>query len=247
MPFTNEYIDKNTPIPLYYQLKEIILKKIKDGEINPGDLIPTEVEFNEIFNLSRTTIRQALTELVQDGYLYRVKGKGTFVAKPKIVQDFMQRIEPYSEQMKRLNMTPKTEVLTFSELKAPEDVETELGLKKGDKVVLLRRLRYANDEPIVVLDTYLPMQCSAILNEDMEKTGLYEFLSRKESTRIIRVVRQVEAVVAGEIEHKYLKIPVGYPIQLTTTIGYNENSQPIEYSIAHYRGDKNKFIIELKV
>jgi len=245
MPFQNEYVDKNTPIPMYYQLKEIILKEIREKQLKPGDMLPTEEEFCKIFDLSRTTVRQAMIELVGDGHLYRIKGKGTYIAKPKILQDFMRKLESYSEQMKRLNMTPKTEVLDIKRISATEEVSEALNINEGDDVVLLKRLRYANDDPIVVLDTYLTVACADILNIDMKKTGLYEFMSRSRNTKVIKVIRQIEAVAATKQESEALQIHAGYPIQLTTTIGFNEDEEPVEYSIAKYRGDKNKFIVEL--
>ncbi len=232
---------------MYYQLKNIILQKIKENVLKPGDMLPTEAEFSEMYDLSRTTIRQAIIELVGEGYLYRVKGKGTFVAKPKIVQDFMRKLESYSDQMKRLNMTSRTKVLSLRSEKANNEVAQALGISVNDDVMLLRRLRYANDEPIVVLDTYLPPSCADILDYDMEKTGLYEYLGKRRETKVIRVIRQIEAVAACKFESEFLEIPIGYPIQMTTTIGFNEENDTVEYSVARYRGDKNQFIVELRV
>ena len=104
-------IDKSVPIPLYFQLKELILAEIKEGHYKSGDLIPTEKEISDAFQISRTTVRQAITELVQEGRLYRVKSKGTYVAQPKITQEFIRKIESFNDQMYRSGMTPSTEVL----------------------------------------------------------------------------------------------------------------------------------------
>ena len=104
-------IDKSIPIPLYFQLKKLILSEIKEGNYRSGELIPTEKEISDAFQISRTTVRQAITELVQEGWLYRVKSKGTFVAQPKISQDYIRKIESFNNQIFRLGMTPSTEVL----------------------------------------------------------------------------------------------------------------------------------------
>ena len=246
MSFQNHSIDKSTPIPMYFQLKNIVLDEIKSGNIKSGDILPTEIEFGEMFGLSRTTIRQAILELVTQGYLYRIKGKGTFVGKPKLMQDFMRKIESYDEQMKRLNMTPSTKVLKNQSVKASLEVSKALNIQEDDDVILLRRLRFADDVPVVILDTYLTFDCNDVLTKDMEQTGLYEYLSKKPSSGIRRVVRQFEAVGASADESKYLQIDEGHPIQLVTTTGYNATGKVIEYSIAKYRGDKNKFIVELE-
>lgn len=245
MAFKNKEIDRDTPIPMYFQLKNIILDEIKNGRLKPGDLLPTELELGESFNLSRTTVRQAVIELVGEGYLYRIKGKGTFVAKPKLVQDFMRTIESYSEQMKRLKLTPGTKVLKNKIVHADEEIAGALGIKTGGEVVLLRRLRFANDEPIVVLDTYLINDCAGIVQMNMEKQGMYDYLSRSRETKIKRVVRHFEAVAATGEMAEHLQVDMGSPIQKVTTIGFNQDGKPIEYSIAEYRGDKNRFTVEL--
>lgn len=103
-------IDKSVPVPLYYQLKEAILDEIRKGNYESGSMIPTEKNISDFFQISRTTVRQAITELVQEGWMYRVKSKGTFIAQKKIQQDFMQKLETYEEQMKRLGVVPKTEI-----------------------------------------------------------------------------------------------------------------------------------------
>lgn len=247
MPFKNDYIDKDVPIPMYYQLKEIIRKKINDGIFKPGDLLPTEAEFSEMFDLSRTTIRQAIMDLVSDGYLYRVKAKGTYVAKPKINQNFMQYIEPFDEQMKRLKMETTTNVLFFDVIDANEEVARALDIQISDRVVYLQRVRHANGEPIMLLDTFLPLICKDILDEDMTKVGVTEFMTRRPETKIVRAIRQIEAVLTGQAENRYLNIPIGHPLQLVTSYGFNNKGRNVEYSIVKYRGDKNKFTVEVRL
>ena len=247
MTYSEISINKNTPIPLYYQLKQGLLKLIENGTLHPGDCLPTEAEFNQMFNVSRTTTRQAIMELVQEGYLYRVKGKGTFVSSPKLTQDFMQRLEPFSEQMKRLNVTTFTKILEFSTASAPEAVAEVFGLRPGDEAIHLLRLRYADDDPLVVVDTYLPISCEYLLGVDIASNGLYKSLSLQTSTRVVRVKREIEATLASAPIAKLLEVAPKSAVQKTTTIGYNLFDTPIEYSVAHYRGDKNKFQVELAV
>ena len=114
----NKELDKRVPIPLYFQLKEMIVDEIKSGKYEVDSLIPTEKEMSERFDISRTTVRQAITELVQEGWLYRVKSKGTFIARQKIRQDFLQRLETFADQMNRIGMEPSTEVLEYKVTKA---------------------------------------------------------------------------------------------------------------------------------
>lgn len=235
-------IDKSVPVPLYYQLKEAILDEIRKGNYESGSMIPTEKNISDFFQISRTTVRQAITELVQEGWMYRVKSKGTFIAQKKIQQDFMQKLETYEEQMKRLGVVPKTEILEFRVVYAPHIVAEKLQIPEKSEVIYLYRKRFADEVPIVLVETYLPMaDCEFIIDEDMQTESLYKKLGKTENTRIYCVKRIVEAVEASSNDVKLLNIKKGKPVQKFETVGYNVFGKPIEYSIARYRGDYNRF------
>lgn len=240
--FHSRTLDKGVPIPLYFQLKELIIEAIKSGEYKNGSLIPTEKEFSEMYQISRTTVRQAVTELVQEGWLYRVKSKGTFVSTPKINQDFIQRLETFQEQMERSGMKPGTEVLALEVVPALGHVAEELQLKEGEKVIYLHRRRFANEEPIVTAETYLPYAlCKFVLQHDFVKESLYEILRQSEETEVLCIRRRVEAVEATAQDAAYLNMKQGKPIQLFYSTGCNVYGKPIVYSVARYRGDRNSF------
>ncbi len=248
MPFTEASIDKSTPVPMYYQLKNIILKAIKDESLKPGDMIPTELEFSDMFNISRTTIRQAIGELVTEGYLYRIKSKGTFVAKPKVQQAFVSRIKASHELVREQNLIPATEILELKEASAPIEAAAILGIKEGARTAKMVRLRYVNGEPIIFSESYLPLPlCADILNTNMEECGLYQFLDKKDETRAVRSTRSMTAIVAGKYEAAIMHIPKGAPIQLTKSVSYNKSDLPVEYTISKFRGDRNEFVVELNI
>lgn len=237
-------INRNIPIPLYFQLKTLILDEIKSGHYKVGSLIPTEKDFSDYFLISRTTVRQAITELIQEGWLYRVKSKGTFVAQPKISQDFIKKLESFNDQILRSGMTPSTEVLDFKTMKADSDTAKNLQLKEGERVIYLYRKRLADGEPIVTLETYLPYCiCSFVLEHNLKEERLYSILNQSKETSVFRVNRIVEAIEADKNDEKYLNIERGKPIQHFSSIGYNVYDRPIEYSLARYRGDRNRFEI----
>lgn len=244
----NKQLDKNVPIPLYFQLKEMLVEEIKSGKYEVDSLIPTEKEMSEQFGISRTTVRQAITELVQEGWLYRVKSKGTFIARQKIKQDFLQRLETFAEQMNRIGVTPSTEVLDFKTTKATKEVAEHLQLQEGDKVIYLFRRRFGDNEPILTVETYLPYEkCSFLVDCEFEKTSLYDSLSTHEETRIYSATRYIEAVEATAKDSQYLHIKKGAPVQLSYTEGFTEDHVPLEYSIARYRGDMSSFKISVYV
>lgn len=246
MAILDHEIDKNTPIPLYFQLKNIILDEIRKGGYREGDLIPTEKEIGDAFGLSRTTIRQAITELVSEGRLYRVKSKGTFVAKEKLKQDFIKRLETFDDTIRRLGKEPSTKVLELKAVKAPEEVAEKLKLGRSGKCVYLSRIRYADSEPNVLVRTWLPFdRCRFVLENDLERKSLYRVLSAREETRIAHINRVMEALPATAEDARMLDLKTGEPIHFFTSVGFNAKEEPIEYSLAKYRGDRNRFEVDL--
>ena len=248
MGLRDKAIDKTIPVPLFYQLKTLILDEIKQDHYKAGDMIPTAEELSNIFEISRTTIRQAITELVQEGWLYRVKGKGTFVTRPKIEHSFIKKVESFNDEMTRIGMVPSTEVLDLKIITAGPKVAKGLKINEKDQVVYLFRKRMADGEPIVTIRTYLPYRsCAYIMEHDFEQESLYHMLSEKEETRVCMAHRTIEAVEATTEDARYMEIKPGKAIQLSTTVGYNIFSQPIEYSIARYRGDRSSFDVNIRI
>lgn len=242
MGLRDKAIDKTIPVPLFYQLKTLILDEIKQDHYKAGDMIPTEEEISNIFEISRTTIRQAITELVQEGWLYRVKGKGTFVTRPKIEHSFIKKVESFNDEMTRIGMVPSTEVLDLKIITAGPKVAKGLKINEKDQVVYLFRKRMADGEPIVTIRTYLPYSsCGFILEHDLEKERLYTILGSSTETAVYRVERRIEAVEAEKEDVELLKIKQGKPIQFFESTGYNVFGDVIEYSLARYRGDRNYF------
>ncbi len=244
----NKQLDKSVPIPLYFQLKTLLLEEIKSGKYEVDSLIPTEKEISEMLGISRTTVRQAITELVREGWLYRIKSKGTFIARKKINQDFLQRLETFSEQMNRIGVAPSTEVLKFETVQADREVAENLRIKEGDPVIYLFRRRFGDEVPVVTVKTYLPYEkCSFLMDCDFKNNSLYDSLAVRGATRIYSARRFVEAVAADSEDSKYLNIKKGAPVQLFHTIGYNQDGIPLEYSIARYRGDMSSFQLNVYV
>lgn len=238
-------LDRTVPIPLYFQLKNIISTEINAGSYHPDDVIPTEEELISHFNISRTTVRQAITELVQEGRLYRVKSKGTFVAQNKLNTDFISRLEPFNDQVARLGKVPSTQVLDFRQGAAPANVAEALRIQPNDPIIFLQRLRYADGVPIVLIKTYLPAALSGILmNQDFEKESLYRVLESHGSAYKVHYIRRIiEAIQAPESISQLLECRTDVPLLFFASTGYTAEDVPMEYSLAYYRGDCNKFEI----
>ncbi len=241
-------LDKTVPIPLYFQLKTLLLDELKSGAYPVDSMIPTEKELSKMFDISRTTVRQTMAQLVQEGWLYRVKSKGTFVARTKIKQDFIRRLETYKEQMERLGYVPSTQLLALEATTMPDHIVSQANITPGMKAVYMFRRRFASGEPIVTVETYLPYDsCSFLMDHDMSSESMYDVLSTRETTRICRVTRVLEAVAANSQDSELLDVKRGKPIHYFKTIGYNKMDEPIEFSFARYRGDRNRFEVDLLI
>ncbi|QUI20850.1 GntR family transcriptional regulator [Vallitalea pronyensis] len=243
--FKKYTVNKSTPIPLYFQFKNILIEMMKDDVLKPGDMIPTEFELCEIYGISRTTIRQALTELVNEGKFYRVKGRGTFVAQTKIKHDFTKKVKSFKDEMSNHGYTPSTKVLEFKVVPATPEVSSALGLSPNADVIYLKRLLSVNDEPIKISQTYLPYSfCKQILDYDMHEHSLYSILSGNINTKVYKVLKDMEAVVPTKEDCELLSINKTTAIQLFHVKGFNKFETPVEYTISRYRGDKNVFQVE---
>lgn len=239
-------VEKDTPVPLYYQIKQTLLAAIQSGKLKGGDMIPTELEFCERCGVSRPTIRQALSELVSDGYLYRLKGKGTFVAVPKIDARFLNKLQSFNQEMQQKGLLPSTKVMTLEVVQGKGAINEKLSIPASQKLIYLERVRYANGVPIVYLETYLPYHpYERLMEQDFNITSLYSQLEELYHVRVSHVVREIEAVNASSREAALLEIVKNQALCLVTTVAYADQGAPLEYSVARYRGDRNKFSVEL--
>lgn len=241
-----QLIRRDSPVPYYYQLEEILKERIENGTWEPGGQIPSEAELCEAFGVSRTVVRQALNELVHEGVLYRRKGKGTFVAEPKIGESLVQHLTGFYEDMVALGLKPSTKVLEQKVIPAPPKIAEGLGLKQGEPVIRVDRLRFVNGEPIVLVVTYLPYRlCPELINDDLSNQSLYAILEKKYGLELVSGRRTLEAVAATKEEAELLEIEEGDPIVLLSSISYLKDGQPIEYFKAKHRGDRSRFEVEL--
>jgi GntR family transcriptional regulator len=149
-------IDRQSPVPLYYQLKEILLELIESEEVAPNTPIPTEKELEEQHQVSRTTVRQAIAELVNNGYLYRQQGVGTFVSRPKIGHN-AQELLSFTDEMRLRRVKPGTQLLHFNRIVPSKKVARRLGLLAGEEVYEIQRLRFVDSEPVGLHTSYLPV------------------------------------------------------------------------------------------
>jgi GntR family transcriptional regulator len=239
-------IDRDLPIPYYYQLSEILQDHITSGRLGPGDQLASEPALCEQYGVSRTVVRQALGDLESEGAIERIRGKGTFVAAPKIVEHLAAQLTGLHDDVTSRGQRVRSRVLTLVAAEPPAHVEVLLGLSPGDKVIVLERLRFVDDEAWVFARSYLPFSlCSTILALDLSDKSLYSILEKDLGLTLARATRTLEAVPAGAGLAAHLGIRPGVPVLLLKSRTFLSSGQPVEYFVAWHRGDRSRFEVNL--
>lgn len=238
-------IDKHSPLPLYYQLEEQIKKSIISEELQPGDVLPSERELSENYQISRMTVRQAITNLVNKGYLYREKGKGTFVSSQKFEQN-LQGLTSFTEDMKARNLAPGSKLLHFEISPAIEEIKEWLSLEEEELIYKIKRLRLANDEPIAVETSYLPVKLIPGLTPDILGNSLYKYIEDDLQLSIGHAAQTVEAAIVRDEDIKHLNVNKNVPVLLIQRETYLEDGTPLEIVKSSYRADRYKFKINIE-
>jgi GntR family transcriptional regulator len=237
-------IDKSSPVPIYYQLEEWIKKMIETKELQPGDALPSEREFSEKYQISRMTARQAINNLVQNGLLYRIQGKGTFVMERKI-EKTLQGMTSFSEDMHSRGLAPRSTLLKFLIVPADPTVAAELLINEADPVFKINRIRLADNLPMAIEENYISVQLLPGLTEEVVNQSLYQYIHDTIPLQIQTAVQTIEASIADKREAEYLQIPEGSPILVISRIAKLEDGTPIERVKAVFRADRYKFITEI--
>ena len=238
-------LDNHSPIPLYYQLKSFIQNQITTGAWKPGEQIPSEAELCKEFQISRTTTRQAISELVSQGKLERTQGRGTFVTQYNIEKPLFF-LTGFSQDMKLRNLIPNSKVLKFEPIPPSAHITQILRLKANEPAILLKRLRLAGDQLMAVDNCYLPFnRYFPILHENLEKNSLYDLLAKNFDTVPVRSTRSIESVGCLAPEAGLLDVKVGFPILYIVSTNFDQNDQPFEHAESFYRGDRFTFNVEI--
>ena len=238
-------IYKDSPLPLYYQLKQIIINMSESGELKENDKLPTENEFCKQFGISRTPTRQALKELVNEDYIYVIQGKGTFVSPKKIQQDLL-KFYSFTDEMKKIGKTPTSSVLEFKVIEADNKIAQILRINQNKKVYKFIRLRLADNEPMILETTYIPYELfPGITREDLESNPLYSILVGRFHTVFTKAEETFRATLLNEGEAKKLNYIQGGPAILLERITYDSYIRTIEYTKSVTRGDKFKYHVIL--
>ncbi|WP_037081231.1 GntR family transcriptional regulator [Pseudonocardia spinosispora] len=240
------WIDRSSPLPLYHQLKQALITDIATRRLAPGDVLPGDHALCAAYDVSRTVVRQALTELEYEGVVVRVKGKGTFVAAPKTSAGLVQSLTGLFEDVAAHGGHLRSEVRDQRVVPSDAQVSADLGLRMQTPVVRVERLRFVGAEPWVLTVTHLPHELVAGLeHEDLTEQSLYAVLARDHGVEPVRGRRSVEATSAGQLLAEALGIPVGAAVLTLRSLSYDASGRPLETFVAHHRGDRSRFEVDL--
>ena len=237
-------LNKHSPIPLYYQLAELIREQIQQGELRPGAQLPAERLLSEQHGISRMTTRQAITYLVRDGTLVARHGLGTFVAEPKLTYDALHLLG-FTEEIMRRGGKAISQLLEQTVVPAPPHVAAELRIAPEDEVLKIVRLRLSDATPLLLETIFVPVAiCPALQHEDMARRSLYDVLEQQCGLTLKQARQTLEATVANNYECQLFAIDPGTPMILLEGVTADEQKRPVEYFKAIYRGDRFKFAFE---
>lgn len=231
--------------PLYLQIKAYIRKSIIDGVHPYGTLIHTEPMYEKMFGVSRITVRQAINELQVEGFVNRIRGRGTEVIYTEKIEETLMKIQSFTEEIKALGLKPGTKSVTVLEKKPTDTVRDILQLEEDVLILQLERIRTVDGKPMVVFETSIESVQGLPHDSVAYSKSLYEVIEQKTGRRVKRVKESFEAMVASETLAKKLDIKKGEPILLRTRVSYDAVSKPIEFTISYYKGSGYKYTVEI--
>ena len=231
-------------VPMHTQIRELIRQRILNGSYKPLSQMPSEAQMMEKFSVSRITIRQALGDLQKEGLIFKVPGKGSFVAKPKAFQN-LSRLQGFGEAMGPSGYETYSKVISMRQIPATDLVNRRLNLTSGSEVIEIQRLRYLNREPISVDQSYFPIEIGErLMREDLSTRDVFAILENHLGLHISHADVQIEAISADEFLARQLGIVEATPLLRIERLTY-ANNQPIDFEFLYYRGDAFQYRLRI--
>jgi GntR family transcriptional regulator len=232
------------PVPLHHQVYLDLSSAFEAGEWRPGDRLPPERELAKRYGCSLITIRRALSELAREGRIERTRGRGTFVLRPRLELDF-GGTESFTGEMQSRGLDPQTRLIEARSEPAGEAVAHALGLDLGSSTLYVERLRLADGEPLLLEQVHLPAdKFPGLLASDLEHNSLYELLTERYGTRVVRAREAIEPVLLRSREAHLLGQAAGKPALLIEGIAFSSDGHPVEFARSYVRGDRTRYYVE---
>ncbi len=243
MEIISQILDRSSPIPLYHQLKEVLLHNIHNNVYPVDQPFPTEAQMVEDFDVSRVTVRRALQEMEHEGYIHRIPGRGTFIIRKKVSRE-LSRLTSFTEDMQARGQTVTTRVLEVSRVEARSTEAEKLGVPLGTPLTYIYRLRLVDREPIAINFSYLNLPPGIEITEaELMQTNSLWALIQSKKVPLLEADKTIEAIVADRHQARLLQISVGAPLLVVEGIVYATNHSPVEYYQVISRGDRYKYAV----
>lgn len=241
-------VNRSSPLPLYVQLENALLERIRDERLKPGDRLPSETEIEGQYLVSRATIRTALNRLVAAGRIERMQGLGSFVARPRPTHKTL--LNSFTENMRAQGFRPHRKLLRAGVVEPDAEIRAALRLPRGD-CQRIERLLLADDRPIAIARTWLPVELlqdrlHLFSVQALVSTSLYEILQGPEmGLRLDHGVETIRSSCASRPEAKLLECRTGSPTLVVRRTAFDPRERPVEYSVLTFAGDRYEYHVEL--
>ncbi len=235
-------LDRSSPIPLYFQVAQELEKSITSGKLGPGAKLPNEISLADNFGLSRPTMRRAIQELVDKGLLVRKRGVGTQVVHGEVSRPV--ELTSLFDDLSRNGQSPRTTLLTREVVPADDQIATQLDITPGKAILHLRRLRFANGEPLAIMENFLPEDLADLPEKDLEERGLYQMMRSRGIH--IRVAKQRIGARTGTTEEcRLLTERRNSPLLTMDRSTYDDSGRTVEWGHHVYRASQYSFAVTL--
>jgi DNA-binding GntR family transcriptional regulator len=235
-------VDRNSPVPLYFQVAQHLEQLIESGELAPGTRLENEIDLADRLHLSRPTMRRAIEYLVDRGMLVRKRGVGTQVVHAKVQRQV--ELTSLYDDLANTRRDPHTQVLSFATEPAPDALALELGIPEGTAVYVFERLRYADAEPLAIMRNHVPADLLRLAPEDLEAQGLYNLL--RANGLNLRIAKQsIGARAATAAEARALGEAKGAPLLTMVRSAYDDQGRAVEHGDHIYRASRYSFDLTL--
>ncbi|HIZ55007.1 MAG TPA: GntR family transcriptional regulator [Firmicutes bacterium] len=229
--------------PLYMQIYQDLKEKIIGKEYEYGKNIPTELELQEYYGVSRITVRQAIFSLEREGLVVRTRGKGTIVCKQEVIEELLSSIKSFTEEMRERNMIPGTKFAEVSKVQANETLADIFSCETGAPLYRIRRIRTANEKPIVLFDTYISGRYQLPLENEPYYGSLYRLLEDLGIQAPVGIEERFEAVTADSEIAGALGVHIGDPIMKRTRISFDSDVNVLEYTLSYYNAAHYTYVV----
>ncbi|MCE5363444.1 GntR family transcriptional regulator [Pseudomonas anguilliseptica] len=234
-----------SPVPLYSQLKELLRTRILDGTYPPHSRMPSESELGQAHGVSRITVRQALGDLQKEGLIFKIHGKGTFVAKPKAFQN-VSTLQGLAESMTQMGYEVLNRLRSFKFVPASALVAERLQVEEGSLVTEIKRVRLINREPVSLEVTYLPKAVGEKLEKaDLATRDIFLILENDCGIALGHADLAIDAALADSDLAQALQVEEGAPIMRIERLTHTADGTPLDFEHLYYRGDAFQYRLRI--